>query len=55
MMSVEEYALDVNKTVEEIMALCDKLDIKYDDKDSMLEDVDIVTLDNEVQNDEEEV
>ncbi|MBQ2639428.1 MAG: translation initiation factor IF-2 [Bacilli bacterium] len=55
MMSIEEYALDVNKTVEEIMALCDKLGIKYDDKDSMLEDVDIVTLDNEVQSDDEAV
>ena len=33
MMTLEEYANDVDKTTEEIMALCDKLGIDYEDKD----------------------
>ena len=32
MMSILEYAQDVNKSSEEIMKLCQKLDIKYDDE-----------------------
>lgn len=51
MMSIEEYALDVNKTVEEIFDLCDKNNISYDDKDTMLSDTDITLLDNLVQDD----
>ena len=47
MMSIEEYALDVNKTVEEIMSLCDKIGISYEDKDTMLSDTEITLLDNE--------
>jgi len=55
MMSIEDYALDVSKTVEEIMALCDKNNISYDDKDTMLSDTDITLLDNEIQNDNEDL
>ena len=29
MMNIEDYALDVGKTVEEIEALCDKIGIEY--------------------------
>ncbi len=51
MMSIEEYALDVDKTVEEIMALCDKIGVSYEDKDTMLSDTEITLLDNESLND----
>ena len=41
MMTLEDYALDVSRSVEEIMALCDKLNIKYDDANSLLNETDI--------------
>lgn len=50
MMSILEYASDVNKNIEEIMRLCDRLNIKYDDEESMLSEDDIVLLDGEVEN-----
>jgi len=49
MMSVLEYAEDVSKSLEEIMELCDKLAIAYDDENSMLTEDDIIILDNEIQ------
>ncbi len=54
MMSILEYSMDVNKTKEEIFALCDNLNITYDDEESMLSDDDITLLDNELQNGEVE-
>ena len=54
MMSIFEYAGDVNKSVEEIMDLCKKLNIKYVDSDSELTEDDIILLDNEVQGSVEE-
>ena len=55
MMSVLEYAQDVNKTVEEIFKLCDKLEIKVKNEDDMLEQDDIILLDNEIQDQEDYV
>ena len=55
MMTLEDYALDVEKSVEEIMALCDKVGISYDDKDSLLDDISITLLDNELQDQEDYV
>ena len=55
MMTLEDYAGDVGKTVEEIMALCDKVGINYDDKDSLLDDISITLLDNELQDEEDYV
>ena len=52
MMSVYEYASDMNKTVDEILDLCKKLDIKVDGEDSELSDDDIILLDNEIENTE---
>ena len=52
MMNLEDYANDVNKTVEEIKKLCDKLEIKYENEESMLSQNDITVLDNYL--DEEE-
>ena len=53
MMTLEDYALDVSRSVEEIMALCDKLNIKYDDANSLLNETDIILLDNEQQDSED--
>lgn len=53
MMSILEYALDVNKSSEQIQKLCDKLDIKYDNEDSLLTEDDIILLDNEIQDGED--
>ncbi len=53
MMDLKEYAIDVDKTPEEIMALCDKIGIKYDDENSLLSDGDITILDNELQDQED--
>ena len=52
MMTLEEYANDVEKTVEEIMELCDKLGIDYQDKDTLLDDTSIVLLDNNINEEE---
>lgn len=45
-MTLEEYAQDVNKTMEEVMALCETLGIHED----VLSDEAITLLDNEIQN-----
>ena len=57
MMSVMEYASDVNKKTDYILELCKKLDIKVNSLEDMLADDDIILLDNEIENtdfDEEE-
>ena len=58
MMSVSEYAIDVEKSVEYIFELCKKLNINANHEDDMLSDDDIILLDNEIANtsdsDEEE-
>ena len=46
MMSVFEYASDVNKTVEAILKKCKELGINVNTKDDMLSEDDIVELDN---------
>ena len=53
MMSVLEYAEDVGKTVEEILAYCKKLEIKVTAEEDMLSDLDITLLDNEIQDNED--
>ena len=54
MMSVSEYALDVDKSVNEILNLCKKLEISVSSKEDMLSDDDIIMLDNEIANSAEE-
>ena len=53
MMTIIDYAADVNKTVEEILALCDKIGIEYKDENSTLDETDIILLDNELQDQED--
>lgn len=55
MMNIEDYALDVGKTTEEIMALCDKIGINYEDHTTTLDETDIILLDNELQDQEDYV
>ena len=52
-MTVKEYALDVNKTVEEILKKCLDLDIKVNNEEDLLEEEDIIMLDNASYDDEE--
>ena len=54
MMSVSEYAIDVDKSVEYIFELCKKLNINANHEDDMLSDEDIILLDNEIANTSEE-
>ncbi len=53
MMNIKDYALDVGKTVEDIMALCDKIGINYENEDTLLSETDIILLDNEMQDAED--
>ncbi len=46
MMTVKDYALDVDKSVEEILNVCHKLGINVSNEDDMLEEIDIIELDN---------
>ena len=58
MMSVLEYALDMDKTVEEILKKCKELNIDANDEEDMLDEEAITELDNVIANesydDEEE-
>ena len=53
MMSVSEYAIDVNKSVKEILKKCQELNIKVDNEESMLDEDAITELDNVIANEEE--
>ena len=53
MMTIEDYALDVEKTIDEIKALCDKIGINYEDEKTPLDETDIILLDNEQQDAED--
>ena len=50
MMSVYEYANDVDKDIDYIFELCKKLNINANQEDDMLSDDDIILLDNEIEN-----
>ena len=53
MMSVFEYADDMNKNVDEILKMCEKLNINVSTKEDMLDDEAIVLLDNAFSNEEQ--
>ena len=50
MMSIAEYAIDVDKSIDEILLLCNDLNISAKHEDDMLSDDDIILLDNEIAN-----
>ncbi len=54
MMSVLEYAQDVNKTVEEILNLCQKLQLDVNGEDDLLDQDAITILDSEIDNNQVE-
>ena len=54
MMSVKEYAIDVNKSVDAILKLCKEMNINVNNEDDMLDDDAIIILDNEIANTAEE-
>ena len=57
MMSLLEYAIDVNLDIETIKKICDELEIKYTSDETQLSETDIIELDNYISNmnnDEEE-
>lgn len=54
-MSVEEYALDVNRNVNYILEKAKELGIDVKNKDSLLEEEDIIILDNGLDDDYEEI
>ena len=53
MMSVREYAEDVGISIENLLELCSKLEIKATSEDDMLDDEAIIILDNEIASTEE--
>ncbi len=55
MMSVLEYAQDVNKTLKEILDLCKKLNISVSNEDDMLDEEAITELDGAISSLEEEM
>ena len=55
MMSLKEYAVDVDKTLEDIIKLCEKLEIKAKKEDDMLTEEDIILLDNALVSDNEKL
>ena len=55
MMTVLEYAEDVNKTVEEILRKCKELNIKVSSELDLLDDIAITELDNTLEDNNEEL
>ena len=50
MMSVLEYATDVDLSVDKILELCKKLNINVNSSEDELDDESIILLDNEIEN-----
>ena len=55
MMTLQDYANDVGMSVEQIKELCDKVGIQYEDENTLLDDIGITLLDNEIQDSEDYV
>ena len=51
-MTVEEYAVDTNNSIDVVLKKCKKLEIDVSSKDDFLEDDDIIILDNELNGEE---
>ena len=51
MMSVQEYASDVNRTVDYVLNKCKELGINVSSLDDLLEEDDIIILDNNLDDD----
>jgi len=53
MMSVFEYATDINRTVDYVLKKCKELGISVSNSEDLLEEEDIIILDNNIDDDEE--
>ena len=53
MMSVEEYALDINRTCEDVLKMCESLGFDIKSNDDMLDEEMIIELDNFLANEED--
>lgn len=51
-MTVEEYAVDTNNSIDVVLKKCKELEINVSSKDDFLEDDDIIILDNELNGEE---
>ena len=51
-MTVEEYAVDTNNSIDVVLKKCKELEIDVSSKDDFLEDDDIIILDNEINGEE---
>ena len=51
-MTVEEYAVDTNNSIDVVLKKCKELEIDVSSKDDFLEDDDIIILDNELNGEE---
>ena len=54
-MTIKEYAIDVNKSVEEVIKHMERLAMDYSDLDRVLSDDEIILLDNSIQDEEDYV
>ena len=50
MMSLLDYAIDVNLDIEKIKKICDELGISYTDDETLLTETNIIELDNYISN-----
>ena len=55
MMTVAEYATDVNRTIDNILKMCKELNIDVDNEDDLLDDEAITILDNSLDDYEDEI
>ena len=55
MMSVEEYALDINRTTNEVIKMCEHLGFNIKNNDDMLDEEMIIELDNSFANYEDDI
>ena len=55
MMSVEEYALDINRTANEVIKMCEHLGFNIKNNDDILDEEMIIELDNSFSNYEEDI
>ena len=51
MMSLLDYANDVNLSIEQIKKICDNLSIKYEDENYLLSETEIILLDQAIADD----
>ena len=54
-MTIKEYAIDVNKSIDEVIKHMERLSMDYSDLERILSDDEIILLDNSIQDEEDYV